>query len=218
VTAPAGSSSACKRCLETINHLGGASEFGNAPYLKRVRAPYPADESWSRCRNDDRAETVGDVPRLSPSGGGAIVVLQQSTEPLTRLNAVVAARVGCYRRDQLIAQALMVAFVVIVLDEFGDGSPERPFTDENHSVQTGFLDRPYEPLRERVEVGRTRRQANHLYAAGGSERLANASVNSGSRSWIKKRLPVRKPSLTSVRLRLIWPIQAESGADVIPAM
>jgi hypothetical protein len=36
---------------------------------------------------------------------------------------VVAARLGGCRRDQPIAQALVVAFVMIVLDEFGDSSP-----------------------------------------------------------------------------------------------
>src|SRR4030095_2551167 len=65
------------------------------------------------------------------------------------------------------AQALMVAFMMIVLNEFGDSSPERPFTDENHAVETGFLDRPDEPLRERVEVGGTGRQADHLHAGSG---------------------------------------------------
>jgi hypothetical protein len=34
----------------------------------------------------------------------------------------------------------VVALDVIVLDELTDGSPERPFPDENHAVQTGFLD------------------------------------------------------------------------------
>jgi len=35
-----------------------------------------------------------------------------------------------------------------------------------------------------------------------------ARVNRGSRSWFRKRFPVRKPSPTSVRLRPIWLIQA----------
>ena len=53
--------------------------------------------------------------------------------------------------DQLIAQTLMIPFAMIVLDEFADGSPERPFTDENQPVEAGFLDRPYEPFRVRVQ-------------------------------------------------------------------
>jgi hypothetical protein len=39
---------------------------------------------------------------------------------------------------------------MIVLDEFGHGSAQRRFTDENHPVQTGFLDGSDEALRVRV--------------------------------------------------------------------
>src|SRR4030095_11692291 len=45
-----------------------------------------------------------------------------------------------------------------------------------------------------------------------------ATVNRGSRSWIRKRFPVRKPSPTSVRLRAIWLIHALSGSGAMPAM
>src|SRR5215510_5061381 len=42
-----------------------------------------------------------------------------------------------------------------------------------------------------------------------------ARVNRGSRSWIRKRFPVRKPSPTSVRLRPFWLIQAlDQRADL----
>ena len=43
-------------------------------------------------------------------------------------------------------------------------------------------------------------------------------MNSGSRSWIRKRLPLRQPSLVSVTLRLTWLIHAASGSDAIPAI
>ena len=33
----------------------------------------------------------------------------------------------------------MIPFVMIVLDELGNGSPKRPFTDENQPVEAGFL-------------------------------------------------------------------------------
>ena len=69
----------------------------------------------------------------------------------TGLSAVVAA-VRRQRHDQLIAQALMVTFAMIVFDELGHGSAQRRFTDENHPVQTGFLDGSNETLREGVEI------------------------------------------------------------------
>ena len=68
-----------------------------------------------------------------------MVILQESAETLTSHNAIAAARLSRCRRDQPIAQALMVAFVMIVLGEFRDGSPERPFTDENQPVKAGFV-------------------------------------------------------------------------------
>ena len=120
---------------------------------------------WARDHQADRGK------HRRRSRGGSVVILQQSTEPLTRQNAPVADRPRRHWHDQLIAQTLMIPFVMIVLDEFGDGSPERPFTDENHPVQAGFLDRPYEPLRVRIEIRRTGRQADHLHACGG-KRLA----------------------------------------------
>ena len=54
-----------------------------------------------------------------------------STEPLTTQNAAVADGLGRQRLNQLIAQALMVAFAMIVLDELANGSPEGCFTDKN---------------------------------------------------------------------------------------
>ena len=108
-----------------------------------------------------------EVSGLPMSCGGSVIVLQQSTEPLTRQNAAVAVCQGRYRHDQLIAQALMVAFAMIVLDELANGSPEGRFTDKNDPVQAGFLDRPNEALRVRVEIRGTGRQADDLNACGG---------------------------------------------------
>jgi hypothetical protein len=132
-----------------------------------------------------------------------VIVLQQSTEPLTRQHAPVADRPRRQWHDQLIAQTLMIPFVMIVFDELGDGLLERWFTDENDAIQAGFLDGRYEALGVRMEIGGMGRQAHDLHAAAASV-SRNATVNSGSRSWIKKRLPVRKPSVASVRLRLTW--------------
>ena len=101
------------------------------------------------------------------SRGGSVIVLRQSTEPLTRQNAAVADGLGRHLHDHLIAQALMVAFAMIVLDELANGSPEGRFTDKNDPVQAGFLDRPYEALRVHVEIRGTRRQADDLNACGG---------------------------------------------------
>ena len=85
-----------------------------------------------------RRHTGEGVPRPPLSRGGSVVVLQHASEPLPRQNAPVADGWSRYRYDQLIAQALMVPFVMIMLDEFVDSAPERRFTDENHPVQAGL--------------------------------------------------------------------------------
>ena len=110
----------------------------------------------------------------------------------------------------------MVPFVMVVRDEFTDGAPKGPFTDENHAVQAGFLDGPNEPLRERIEIRRMGRQADHLYS-GATSLSRNASVNNGTRLWIKKRFP-QKAIVDIGEVALIWLIQAPSGSDAMPAM
>jgi hypothetical protein len=54
----------------------------------------------------------------------------------------------------------MVAFVMIVLDEFVNDGPQRAFANEDQVIQTRFLDRPNEAFRVGVEIGRTGRQAD----------------------------------------------------------
>ena len=65
----------------------------------------------------------------------------------------------------------MIPFVMIVLDELGDGSPERSFTDENQPVEAGFLNCPYEPFRIRIENWGPGRQAERL-DTGRSQRVS----------------------------------------------
>ena len=46
----------------------------------------------------------------------------------------------------------------------------------------------------------------------------NSTVNRGSRSWIKYRFPVRKPSSASLRLRATWLIPSPFASRVTPAI
>jgi hypothetical protein len=58
------------------------------------------------------------------SRGSPMVVLQQVTEPLTRHNAPIAPRLDHQGQNQLVAQSLMVAFVVVMRNELADRPPE----------------------------------------------------------------------------------------------
>ena len=68
--------------------------------------------------------------------GGLVVVLQQSTQPRTTRDPAVAASGPLDREEQSVAHALMVAFVMIVLDEFVNDLPERAFANEDQVIPT----------------------------------------------------------------------------------
>src|SRR5437879_5474307 len=65
--------------------------------------------------------------RWRPLRRWSVAVLQQATDPLTRHDALAASHLATNGQDQLIAQALMVSFTVIMLDELTDRAPERAF-------------------------------------------------------------------------------------------
>ena len=61
----------------------------------------------------------------------------------------------------------MVAFVMVVLDEFVNRTTQRAFANEDQAIQARFLDRPHEAFRVRVEIRRTGRQADGFDTGGG---------------------------------------------------
>ena len=62
--------------------------------------------------------------------------------------------------EQSVAHALMVAFVMVVFDEFVNRNTQRAFAHEDQAIEARFLDRPHEAFRVRVEIRRTGRQAD----------------------------------------------------------
>ena len=54
--------------------------------------------------------------------GRSVVVLQETAQMLSAGDAVVASRLNASREDQDVAQALMIALMVIMRDELGDRS------------------------------------------------------------------------------------------------
>jgi len=91
-----------------------------------------------------------------------IVVMKQPAEPLTAFDGTGLWPDALSSLDQSVVQALVVSFVVVMLDELVDCSAQRRFSEEDHAVQAGFLDRSYESLRESVQVWGTGRQPNGL--------------------------------------------------------
>ena len=64
-------------------------------------------------------------------------------------------------RDEAIVEALMVPFSVVMGDVLGDRVPEMLLPDRNQPVQAFFFDRPHEPFRVCVRIGRALRGEEH---------------------------------------------------------
>ena len=73
--------------------------------------------------------------------------------------------------NQAVADALMIALSMIVLDELGDSSLELAATEEDQSVQALRLDGQHEPLGKGIGVGCPHRAENGLDALGLEQRL-----------------------------------------------
>ena len=73
------------------------------------------------------------------SGSGSIVVLQQSAETFSSFYSATLADGFRIRADQLIIEALMVAFTVVMHSEFGRCATNRAFAKQDQSLQQDSL-------------------------------------------------------------------------------
>ena len=70
------------------------------------------------------------------SRGRSVIVLQHAAEPLSTRYGPFVVRLLRERHDEPVAQALVIAFVMIMIRELTHRSPERRFPDEDDPVQT----------------------------------------------------------------------------------
>ena len=92
----------------------------------------------------------------SYSGSLAVVVVQQPAETFPPMHFAFAARMLRLGTDQRIVQPLVVALAMVMRHEFSSRFPHRALTEQDHPLQTRFLDRPYKPFRVRVQIGTAR--------------------------------------------------------------
>ena len=90
-------------------------------------------------------------------GDGAMVKAQQSTESFHASNSAEIWPVALARLDQSVVETLMIPLRVIMGDEIAGSPAERPFTEEDHSVETLVFDRSDKSLGVGIEVRRARR-------------------------------------------------------------
>ena len=66
---------------------------------------------------------------------GAVVVLQDATEPFTTFD-LASNRAGFLTwLNDLVVEPLMISFLVIMRQEFGAGVSQQPLTEKDHSVE-----------------------------------------------------------------------------------
>ena len=67
--------------------------------------------------------------------------MKQSTEAFATLNLTVPVADFIARLNQAVVQALVIPFLVVVLDELCGGSSQRGFPEEDHAIQALALHR-----------------------------------------------------------------------------
>jgi len=107
--------------------------------------------------------------------------------------------------------------MMIVRGELVDGSAERMLSEQDQAVWHDSL----------IDLTKRSACAFRFGDLGGSlthwtptlvRMLWNSVVNNGSRSWIKKRLPLRIPSTASVARRPTWLIHRQFAREAMPAI
>src|SRR5262249_49542301 len=94
---------------------------------KRRRMESVSTCTWWRTRTEQTFRS-GRQPLLR---GRTVVVLQQATKPLSTDNCAFEVRQLLKRLDQLIAQALVIALVMIMVRELAHRSSERCLPDQD---------------------------------------------------------------------------------------
>nr|WP_231756510.1 hypothetical protein [Lignipirellula cremea] len=88
----------------------------------------------------------------------ALVVLQQSAQPLLALDFAGKLTDFISGLDPFIFQSLMVSLAVVVLKERRNSAAQRAFTEEDHARERFGFEAPHERLDESVQIGAARGQ------------------------------------------------------------
>src|SRR5262249_17762691 len=72
--------------------------------------------------------------RTFPSCGLPIIIVQHPAQPLAAQNRSTITSMRLIRDDQPVAETLMVAFCMIMRDEFVNPFAQRAFAEEDHAL------------------------------------------------------------------------------------
>ena len=84
------------------------------------------------------------------SSCGAEVIVQRAAQTLAPSDCSTIPNMACVRRDQSVAETLMVSLAMIMRNELTNSLVQGTLTEPDHAVQAGFLDSAYESLGVRI--------------------------------------------------------------------
>ena len=92
--------------------------------------------------------------RSTPAGSRclSIVVIQHPSQSPSAADGPTCSALLFQRNNQPVLQSLVVPFQMIVDSEILHGRPQRSLSKQNHFLQTGFFDGPYEPLGKCIQL------------------------------------------------------------------
>jgi hypothetical protein len=121
-----------------------------------------------------------------------MVETQHSAEALEAIDCTEVPVEAVIGLNQLIAESLVIPLLMVVRSKLASSFPKRPFSKEDHPIETFVLDRPDEPLGVRVQVGGSRWQAHGLDAGFGQQgskrsRVFRVAIDDQQPVWSKFR-------------------------------
>jgi hypothetical protein len=90
---------------------------------------------------------LGKLRHRAGSSRLPIVVIQHTAQSLAPPDCSRIRKVARFWNDQAVAQPLVIAFVMIMRNEFVNPFAQGILAKENHLIQAGFFDTAYESLR-----------------------------------------------------------------------
>src|SRR5712691_1474831 len=92
---------------------------------------------------------------------GPFVVIEEPTEPRATSDSSSGLPL-IDAGDERVPQPLMIALVMIVIDEFRERLPKVPLADRNQPIETFLFNRPYEPFGVGIGIRRPQRRLHDV--------------------------------------------------------
>jgi len=124
------------------------------------------------------------------------------------------SRMGFISDDQPVAQTLVDSLTMIIGQELTGRLAQRAFSEQDHPVQAGLLDRSGEPLCVGIQIRRPGRQLHGLHSTGGQRpQVLRREQRVAVVDQVLLPRQEAVPSLTETPGRLVHPDSIGLGCD-----